>query len=115
MRSSRSRYTHTHTEAFAYVNVARLAAPLRFAAAMSGSSWVQENVLDRFGIARGKDNGEQMLLEEYNSEGYYNPETGDYESEILEEYYYNYATEDHYESEEDEYYYNYATEEHYDD
>jgi hypothetical protein len=35
-------------EAFAYVNVARLAAPLRVGAALSFVPWVQANVVDRF-------------------------------------------------------------------
>ena len=44
------------TEAFAYVNVARLAAPLRIAFALSSTSWVQENLLDRFGVPSKKYN-----------------------------------------------------------
>ena len=52
-----SLFTHTFlltlvlgiaTEAFAYINIARLAAPLRIAFALSSTSWIQSNVVDRF-------------------------------------------------------------------
>ena len=36
-----------YTEAFAYVNIARLAAPLRIAFALSSTPWIQQNILDR--------------------------------------------------------------------
>lgn len=49
----------TCSEAFAYVNVARLAAPLRIAFALSSTSWVQENLLDRFGVKSKNDNKEE--------------------------------------------------------
>lgn len=35
-------------EAFAFVNFARLAVPLRIGLALSTTPWVQENVVDRF-------------------------------------------------------------------
>ena len=36
-------------EAFAFVNVARFAVPLRIGLALGTTPWVQENIVDRFG------------------------------------------------------------------
>eukprot|EP00977_Amphora_coffeiformis_P012390 scaffold3063_cov191-Amphora_coffeaeformis.AAC.2 len=38
-------------EAFAYVNIARFAAPLRIGLALSSAPWIQSNLLDRLGVA----------------------------------------------------------------
>ena len=36
-------------EAFAFVNVARFAVPLRIGLALSTTPWVQSNIVDKFG------------------------------------------------------------------
>ena len=43
-------------EAFAFVNFARFAVPLRIGLALSTTPWIKENVVDRFGIGDGQDN-----------------------------------------------------------
>ena len=40
-------------EAFAFVNVARFAVPLRIGLALSTTPWVQSNIVDKFGIKDG--------------------------------------------------------------
>jgi hypothetical protein len=42
-------------EAFAFVNVARFAVPLRIGLALSTTPWVQENVVEKIGFLRAKD------------------------------------------------------------
>jgi hypothetical protein len=41
-------FCHVFLESFAYLNIARLAAPLRIAVALSSTSWIQEKILGRF-------------------------------------------------------------------
>ena len=47
--------TKLGAEAFAFVNVARFAVPLRIGLALSTVPWVQANVVDRFARSRGHD------------------------------------------------------------
>ena len=42
-------------EAFAFVNVARFAVPLRIGLALGTTPWVQANIVDKFGLGRGKE------------------------------------------------------------
>lgn len=42
-------------EAFAFVNVARFAVPLRIGLALGTTPWVQTNVVDKFGIGKDKE------------------------------------------------------------
>jgi len=42
-------------EAFAFVNVARFAVPLRIGLALSTTPWVQDNIVDKFGLGSKKD------------------------------------------------------------
>lgn len=46
-------------EAFAYVNIARFAAPLRVGLALSSTPWIHKNLLDRFGVAVTKVDDKQ--------------------------------------------------------
>ena len=39
-------------EAFAFVNVARFAVPLRISLALGTTPWVKENVVDKFGLGK---------------------------------------------------------------
>jgi hypothetical protein len=39
-------------EAFAFANIARFALPLRVGLAISTTPWVQENIVDRFGLLK---------------------------------------------------------------
>ena len=43
-------------EAFAYVNIARFAAPLRIGLALSSAPWIQNNLLDRFHFTHKNSN-----------------------------------------------------------
>ena len=45
-------------EAFAFVNFARFAVPLRIGLALSTTPWIQENIIDRFG-GDGNDDDEK--------------------------------------------------------
>ena len=42
-------------EAFAFVNVARFAVPLRIGLALGTTPWVKENVVDKFGLDKNKE------------------------------------------------------------
>jgi len=42
-------------EAFAFVNFARFAVPLRIGLALSTTPWIRQNVVDRFGLFKKKD------------------------------------------------------------
>ena len=46
-------------EAFAFVNFARFAVPLRIGLALGSTGWVQENIVDRF-MKNKKDNNEEI-------------------------------------------------------
>ena len=46
-------------EALAYVNIARLAAPLRIALALSSTPWIQKHLLDRFRGARKEESDKE--------------------------------------------------------
>ena len=46
-------------EAFAFVNLARFAVPLRIGLALSSTPWVQANVVDKFMNKEGGGNGKQ--------------------------------------------------------
>ena len=50
-------------EAFAFVNFARFAVPLRIGLALGTTPWVQENIVDRFTKKEGEaaDEGEPTL------------------------------------------------------
>ena len=50
--SDQEEMAHFGAEAFAWVNVARFAAPLRVGAALSAVPWVQANIVDRVSRAR---------------------------------------------------------------
>lgn len=41
-------------EAFAFVNVARFAIPLRIGLALGTTPWVKENIVDKFGLEKDK-------------------------------------------------------------
>lgn len=47
-------------EAFAFVNFARFAVPLRIGLALSTTPWIQENVVDRF---KNKEDDDQKSTE----------------------------------------------------
>jgi hypothetical protein len=46
-------------EAFAFANIARFALPLRITLAVSTTPWVKENIVDRFGLFRNKDENQE--------------------------------------------------------
>lgn len=50
-------------EAFAFVNFARFAVPLRIGLALSMTPWIQENIVDRFLKKDKETNGESTSLE----------------------------------------------------
>ena len=45
-------------EAFAFVNFARFAVPLRIGLALSTTPWIQKNILDRFSANSNTDDNE---------------------------------------------------------
>jgi len=49
-------------EAFAFVNFARFAVPLRIGLALSTTPWIQENIVDRF-FEQEKDDGDSRISE----------------------------------------------------
>ena len=50
-------------EAFAFVNFARFAVPLRIGLALSTTPWIQDNVVDRF-MNKNKDEGDECQVPE---------------------------------------------------
>jgi len=51
-------------EAFAFVNFARFAVPLRIGLALSTTGWIQDNVVDKFFNKEEKNDGEEPKEEE---------------------------------------------------
>ena len=56
-------------EAFAFVNFARFAVPLRIGLALSTTPWIQENIVDRFFVKKPNDDDNDSSSKDMTNSG----------------------------------------------